>query len=168
MGFVIPYADYESLFTQRLESNKEENTKLHEYVKENKNMADYFPGTIEFPKWALDIPDVRNEVYKTFGNSESDWKLTYQYEENNGIVYFLDDQASYGHFEELEYILETNSVPYDTWSGAYCEFNAEIIGQTFPGDELDAIKTDILSFAERKCCSLKIVVGHKKTACFPL
>lgn len=29
------------------------------------------------------------------------------------------------------------------------EFNAEIIGQTFPGDELEAIKTDILSFADK-------------------
>ena len=36
----------------------------------------------------------------------------------------------------------------DVITNKLSEFNAEIIGQTFPGDNLEAIKSDILSFAQ--------------------
>ncbi len=89
-------------------------------------MSDRYAATIQFPHWAMSIPEIQKAVLNTFG-AESDWKRYYDFENNDGILYFLDDQARYGEFEYLEPCLQEHNIPYDRWSDSYAEFDSEYV-----------------------------------------
>ena len=99
-------------------------------------MADRFCGTIDilksdirrYPRLAeaikeeffYDLPaDTPLNIDKHVPDNDDAW------DENSPIAYFKNDEARYGHFEDIENICKSLHVPYDRWSNSAFEYDAE-------------------------------------------
>jgi hypothetical protein len=97
---------------------------------EDKEMPDYFTGTISFPvsftddevKKALEDEKVKFEDGKPV---ESTGEPEVYVEE--GIFTLANMQARYGQFEDLENLLRQKGIPFDRQSGQAYEFYPELV-----------------------------------------
>lgn len=84
-------------------------------------MSDRFTGTIDFPEWALQIPEVKKTLEDYFGDSEL-WKNTWFMENNEGVIHLMDAQAPNGEFPGIQECFQLYKIPYDRWAEGYCDY----------------------------------------------
>ncbi len=86
-------------------------------------MSDRFCGTLDFPAWALEIPEAKKALVKYFGEPDT-WEDTWEMEKDVDIIHLMDPQASYGEFPDIQDCFRKNGIPYDHWSESYSEYDA--------------------------------------------
>jgi hypothetical protein len=94
---------------------------------EDKQMADRFSASIEFPAAAIDheIKAVLEEEGVEFEPLKGNYGVSVQVK--NGLFYMHNPEASWGEFEELEEILRLKGVPFDRESGTYFDNRPELV-----------------------------------------
>lgn len=97
-------------------------------------MADYYYGEIriggtvtreQFDRMIRIEPALEGLDPDTLGNRG---RGEHGPELRDGVLWFGDDQASYGEFHDLEGYLREQGIPYDRHSSGYHEWNAEESG----------------------------------------
>jgi len=97
---------------------------------EDKEMPDYFTGTISFPVSFMD-----DEVKRALENEEVKFEDGEPVESTGepevyvekGIFTLVNMKAAYGQFEELENLLRQKGIPFDRRSGQAYEFYPELV-----------------------------------------
>lgn len=88
-------------------------------------MSDRYTGTIAILKRDIErYPEIKRAVEDAFywkGELNDDSN----YDKNSPVADFIDGDARYGHFEDVEDACVRNHVPYDRWSAAYGGYDAE-------------------------------------------
>ena len=85
-------------------------------------MADHYCATIEILKSDIErYPKLKEVVKNTFYDTDGTLIDNDNWDEASPIASFKDDQARYGHFEDLEDVLIELHIPFDRWTSAYTE-----------------------------------------------
>ena len=102
-------------------------------------MADYYAGSIDILKRDIErCPELKKAIAAYF-YEDTDIEM---YDENgelnepqneygdnwdymsNDVASYYDPEARYGQFEDIEEVCKKHKIPYDAWSGSYCEYDA--------------------------------------------
>jgi len=98
-------------------------------------MADHFPGEIHIggpiPRAVLQKL-IRTAVdegvsVESYGGPDADAEGLRKAFQEGAIVHLYADQARYGMFAVLEQFLVDHRIPFDRFSEAFCEYNAEVV-----------------------------------------
>jgi len=98
-------------------------------------MADHFPGEIHI---GGPIPrGLRKKLFRaivdegasleSYGGPDADAEALRKSFQEGSIVHLYADQARYGMFAVLERFLVDHRIPFDRFSEAFCEYNAEVV-----------------------------------------
>jgi hypothetical protein len=98
-------------------------------------MADHFPGEIHvggpIPRTVLQklIRAIVDEgaSLESYGGPDADAEDLRKAFQEGAIVHLYADQARYGMFAVLERFLVDHRIPFDRFSEAFCEYNAEVV-----------------------------------------
>ena len=98
-------------------------------------MADHFPGEIHIggpiPRTLLNklLRAIVDEgvSLESYGGPDADAEALRKAFQEGSIVHLYADQARYGMFAVLEQLLVDHQVPFDRFSEAFCEYNAEVV-----------------------------------------
>ena len=98
-------------------------------------MADHFPGEIHIggpiPRAVLQklIRAAVDEGVSVegYGGPDADAEALQKAFQEGAVVHLYADQARYGMFAVLEHFLVDHRIPFDRFSEAFCEYNAEVV-----------------------------------------
>lgn len=84
-------------------------------------MSDRYTGTLDILKSDIErYPELNEAVQAEFYHEGKLWNND-NWDDDDTVAHFVDSEACYGHFDEVETVCRKLRVPYDGWSAAYFE-----------------------------------------------